>query len=252
MCGIAGIFTLHQQPGLLHQLKKMTNAIAHRGPDGEGHWINNTATTGLGHRRLSIIDLSNSAAQPMQFINRYRITYNGELYNYPELKKILQQKGYTFQNKSDTEVILAAFDCWKEQCLQWFDGMFAFAIWDEKEKQLFVARDRFGEKPLYYFHDTTQFVFASEMKALWSIGIPKEMDDRMMLNYLALGYINHHADKEVTFYKNIFSLPPAHYFIISSAAFQSNPVRYWDIDKRIKINIIIVIKSKQNEKDKRR
>src|SRR5438132_11873587 len=125
MCGIAGIITT--QPALLsaHRLKKMTDALAHRGPDGEGCWINQNNTTGFGHRRLSIIDLSSAAAQPMHYLNRYTILHNGEIYNYIELKETLQQKGYTFSSQSDTEVILAAYDCYKTDCLQYFDGMFA-------------------------------------------------------------------------------------------------------------------------------
>lgn len=235
MCGIAGILTLNKNTSLLHQLKKMTNAIAHRGPDGEGHWVNNTGTVALGHRRLAILDLSNNAAQPMQFEDRYVIVYNGELYNYIELKETLYKKGYIFRSKSDTEVIIAAYDYWGHQCLDFFDGMFAFAIWDKKEEELFIARDRFGEKPFYYFHDSVHFIFASEMKALWSVGIPKEMNHRMMLNYLTLGYVNHQSDKEVTFYKNIFSLPSAHYCTVSFHRFQSTPIKYWDINRKLKI-----------------
>jgi asparagine synthase (glutamine-hydrolysing) len=134
MCGIAGI--IQTNPSLYQQLhlKKMTDALAHRGPDGEGHWQNDSQTVLLGHRRLAIIDLSEAAHQPFHFLNRYTIIHNGEIYNYIELREILQKKGYHFSSQSDTEVIVAAYDCWKEDCLQQFDGMFAFAIWDEKEK----------------------------------------------------------------------------------------------------------------------
>jgi len=129
----------------------MTTALAHRGPDGEAYWRNPTGAVTFGHRRLSIIDLSENAAQPMHYLQRYTIVYNGEIYNYIELRTLLGSHGYRFSSQSDTEVILAAYDCWKEACLQYLDGMFAFAIWDEKEQSLFAARDRLGEKPFFYF-----------------------------------------------------------------------------------------------------
>ena len=133
MCGIAGILLRAANPLAPVHLKKMTDAIAHRGPDGEGHWSNKKNTVHLGHRRLAIIDLSEHAAQPMAYTNRYQIIHNGEIYNYTELRSVLQNKGYSFTSQSDTEVIAAAYDCWKEKCLQQFDGMFSFVIWDEKK-----------------------------------------------------------------------------------------------------------------------
>src|SRR5262245_58938523 len=143
MCGIAGLVSSHQK---FHKsdLEKMIGTMAHRGPDGERTWTNGEETVRLAHRRLAVIDLSPSAAQPMHFKGRYTIVHNGEIYNYIELKRVLEQKGYQFTTSSDTEVILAAFDCWGAECLKQFDGMFAFAIWDDVEKKLFAARDRFG------------------------------------------------------------------------------------------------------------
>ena len=173
MCGIAGIIRKNGNVSVEH-LMLMTDAIIHRGPDGEGQWINPKANVGMGHRRLSIIDLSNNAKQPIHYLNlRYTIVFNGEIYNYRELKCDLQKDGYTFISESDTEVLLALYDKLKEKCLEQLDGMFAFAIWDELEQKLFCARDRFGEKPFYYTHYDGDFYFASEMKALWAIGIPK-------------------------------------------------------------------------------
>ena len=226
----------------------MTAAISHRGPDGEGFWANAGEHVFLGHRRLAVIDLSPNAAQPMHFNPakatngeekdpRYSIIHNGEIYNYLELRVTLQQKGYVFRTQSDTEVILAAYDYWKENCLQQFDGMFAFAIWDEKEQVLFAARDRFGEKPFYYFEDDEHFIFASEMKALWAVGVPRNIDDKMLLNYLALGHVQNSMDKEQCFFKNIYSLPPAHYLRISMIDFRSRIHKYWGINKEIKIDI---------------
>ena len=197
MCGIAGILSTSLEPIADVHLKKMINAIVHRGPDGEGIWSNEKQNILLGHRRLSIIDLSENAAQPMRYLNRYTIVHNGEIYNYVELKEFLTDKGYTFQSQSDTEVILAAYDFWKEDCLKHFDGMFSFAVWDEKEQQLFAARDRFGEKPFYYYEDDRYLIFASEMKALWATGVEKSIDEKMLLNYFTLGYVQNAADKEI-------------------------------------------------------
>jgi hypothetical protein len=154
MCGIAGIIarSVHQAPAnrahLMHLLQQMTDALAHRGPDGDGHWMNSDGTVLLGHRRLAIIDLTDAAVQPMHYLNRYSIVHNGEIYNYKELRNTLEQKGYHFQSASDTEVILAAYHLWGTYCLQHFDGMFAFAIWDRETATLFAARDRFGIDPV--------------------------------------------------------------------------------------------------------
>src|SRR5260221_529066 len=134
MCGITGILSPNPVNITDQRLKSMTGAIAHRGPDGENTWISESGLVGLGHRRLSIIDLSPAGAQPMHYLHRYTIVHNGEIYNYRELRDLLQSKGYTFSSRTDTEVILAAYDHFGTGCLQYFDGMFAFAIWDEKEK----------------------------------------------------------------------------------------------------------------------
>ncbi len=237
MCGIAGIILQASNPNASFHLKKMTDAIAHRGPDGEGHWSNEKETVHLGHRRLSVIDLSSNATQPMAYANRYHIVHNGEIYNYIELRSVLQKKGYSFISNSDTEVILAAYDCWKEKCLQQFDGMFSFVIWDDKEEQLFAARDRFGEKPFYYYEDEENFIFASEMKALWAVRIEKNYDKKMLLNYLTLGHVQNCVDKEQTFFESVYSLPPSHYLVFTPSTQQSKITKYWSINKEIKIDI---------------
>jgi asparagine synthase (glutamine-hydrolysing) len=240
MCGIAGILLRAANPLAPVHLKKMTDALAHRGPDGEKHWSNNKNTVHLGHRRLAVIDLSTNAAQPMGYANRYQIVHNGEIYNYTEIKKFLQSKSYSFTTQSDTEVIAAAYDFWKEKCLQQFDGMFAFAIWDEKEEEFFAARDRFGEKPFYYYEDKMHFVFASEMKALWTIGVEKKIDNKMLLNYLTLGHVQNCVDKEQTFYTDIYSLPPSHYITFKPLANEVSKItKYWSINKEIKIDITL-------------
>lgn len=242
MCGIAGIIS--PDPSQIHttRLQQMADAVAHRGPDGEGFWINSSNTVGFAHRRLSVIDLSPEAAQPMHFSTgsahqRYTIIYNGEIYNYLEIRDELFSRGYTFQNRCDTEVILAAYDCYKEDCLQYFDGMFAFAIWDEQEQTLFAARDRFGEKPFFYFIDeaTNTFYFASEMKALWAAGVEKQVDKQALLYYLGLGFTQFPLQKEKTFYSKINGLLPAHYihWKVKEKPFTIN--RYWNLNTKTAI-----------------
>jgi len=236
MCGIAGIIKYNQnfqnfgRSEMLFQVRTMADAIQHRGPDGEGYWASQDASVGFGHRRLSVIDLTEGAAQPMHYLERYTIVYNGEIYNYIELKEHLHKRGYNFKTRSDIEVILAAYDHWKEKCMEHFDGMFSFAIWDEKEQTLFAARDRFGEKPFYYYADDAHFIFASEMKALWAVGIPKNVDDKMLLNYVTIGHLQNPADKAQTFFEDIRSLPAAHYLLLSKSTGKIVIRRYWDID----------------------
>jgi asparagine synthase (glutamine-hydrolysing) len=232
MCGIAGIITRDQKfirPALL---EKMCTVLAHRGPNGKNTWSNHSNTVGFSHTRLAIIDLSEAAAQPMHYAGRYTIVYNGEIYNYIELKKDLKNIGYQFLNDSDTEVILAAYDFYGEKCLAYFDGMFAFAIWDEKEQTLFAARDRFGEKPFYYYSEKGLFAFASEMKALWEVGVPRNVDDKMILNYLTLGTVQNPADKSQTFFQNISSLLPSHYLLLDTKLGKFSLTKYWDLDRQ--------------------
>jgi len=237
MCGIAGIISVNPQNINRDRLQKMTDAISHRGPDGEGFWMNAAGSAGLGHRRLAIIDLSNNAAQPMHYLQKYSITYNGEIYNYIELKEELLKKGYSFQSQSDTEIILAAYDFYKEECLQYFDGMFAFAIWNEIDQTLFCARDRFGEKPFYYSMDDEQFCFASERKSLWAAGLEKKINNPLLLNYLTIGLSETAADNTITFYQDIFSLPPSHFIKIHLPTFSFTLTRYFDGDKETKLVI---------------
>lgn len=232
MCGIAGIISRdpnYIQPGML---RAMCNVLAHRGPDGKGIWQNEDNSVGFSHTRLAIIDLSEAAAQPMHYLGRYSIVYNGEIYNYIEIRRELKNAGYQFRTESDTEVIMAAYDFYGPDCVCHFDGMFAFAIWDEQERNLFVARDRFGEKPLYYHKTNEQFFFASEMKALWEIAVPKAVNRKMLLNYFALGSVQNPSDKSQTFFEQIYSLLPAHYMLYKaqSGTFAINP--YWKLESQ--------------------
>ena len=213
----------------------MTDTIVHRGPDGEGYWINEENSLALGHRRLSIIDLSDDANQPMKYQN-YVITFNGEIYNYLEIKKQLEVKGCVFHSSSDTEVLLKAYATWGPQCLSKLDGMFAFAIFDEAKRELFCARDRFGEKPFYYVNNESFFAFGSEMKELFSLGIPKHVNEKMMFNYLAFDVVEDPNDKSATFYSQVSQLESSHYMLVSIND-EIKVRRYWDIDPEQRIKL---------------
>ena len=237
MCGIAGILHFNNETIIPSSLKKMTNSLAHRGPDGEGQWINEKANIGFGHRRLAILDLSKAGHQPMHYANdRYTITFNGEIYNYIELREKLQQKGYQFKSNTDTEVLLALYDLKKENCLKDLDGMFAFAIWDEQEQELFCARDRFGEKPFFFSYGDNKLFFGSEMKALFQLGVPKYKRLERYYQYLMYGINEDPNDRSSTFYESVKQLKPSHYFIISKS---EKPIqkKYWDIDLSHQIDI---------------
>jgi asparagine synthase (glutamine-hydrolysing) len=240
MCGIAGIIcpritgeSGEKRSLLNHRLLRMTDSLLHRGPDGERCWINPSVSAGFGHRRLSIIDLSDNAAQPMHYQQRYTIIHNGEIYNYIEIREDLRKKGYTFITGSDTEVILAAYAHYNDECVEHFDGMFAFAIWDEKEQELFAARDRFGEKPFYYSINHNEFTFASEMKALWAAGIEKRPNLQMLFNFITIGYTDNPGRSEETFFENIFKLPAASRLYYTPSSNELIIEKYWDLDPSI-------------------
>ncbi|MBC6367462.1 asparagine synthase (glutamine-hydrolyzing) [Algoriphagus sp. AK58] len=228
MCGIAGIISENSSKVAKEYLVKMTNAIIHRGPDGSGHWISDNQKVGFGHRRLSILDLSESGAQPMHYLDRYTLTFNGELYNYLEIRSDLIKKGYTFRSQSDSEVLLALYDLKKEKCLQDLDGMFAFAIYDNLTDEVFCARDRFGEKPFFYTEYDGAFFFASEMKEFWAVGIDKVPDFEMIFNYLQFDLLDNNSDLGQTFFKNVRKLPPSHYLIFKNGKYFIK--KYWDIN----------------------
>jgi asparagine synthase (glutamine-hydrolysing) len=230
MCGIAGIISPDSSKISAERVKKMTDALFHRGPDGDGHWMSGDKTVCFGHRRLSIIDLSEAGSQPMHFGDRYTVTFNGEIYNYIELKEMCQKQGYRFRTQTDTEVLMALYDWKKEECLQYFDGMFAFALYDKKENKVFAARDRFGEKPFYYYAQQGEFLFASEMKALWAVGVPREINKKMLYNYLAFKYIENPVTYDESFFLHIQKLPHSHFIIINTQTLDFSIKRYWDID----------------------
>lgn len=225
MCGIVGIVSLIGKAVKIEDLQLMTNSIAHRGPDGDGQWISPNQLVGLGHRRLSIIDLSDDGKQPMHYLNeRYSIVFNGEIYNYLELKNVLKKNGYIFHSNSDTEVLLALYDFKKSECLQDLEGMFAFAIWDETEKILFCARDRFGEKPFYYRMKNNVFIFASEIKALKAFDNNIIPDNELLQIHLNTG--NRISD-EISCFNDIVPLSPATILQLKNGKIILKS--YWDI-----------------------
>jgi asparagine synthase (glutamine-hydrolysing) len=226
MCGIAGFINLDGAPVSPVILQKMTDAIAHRGPDGEGHWIEGNA--GLGHRRLAIIDLSPAGHQPMiSSDHRYVLSYNGEIYNYRELRAELEAAGYWFRSKTDTEVVLNALAYWGSDALLRFNGMFALAVLDRKESTLLLARDRYGIKPLYFARQGKTFAFGSEQKAI--IGMPefrRQMDKAALLEYFT--FQNIFTDR--TLLEDVKLLPAGHFARINLLGGQGHLklTRYWD------------------------
>lgn len=204
MCGIAGIIDCTGRPVLQEQLKQMTDAIAHRGPDGEGFFVD--GAVGLGHRRLSIIDLTGEAAQPMTRFG-LTITYNGEIYNYLELRRQLEKEGIEFTTQSDTEVVLAAYHLWGKDCVHHFNGMWALAIYDEASKEVFLSRDRFGEKPLYYSEQQGRLLFCSEIKGMLPI-IPEVTPDPVSVAFFLLHERAEFSSR--TFFNRIHTLPAGH------------------------------------------
>jgi asparagine synthase (glutamine-hydrolysing) len=228
MCGISGQISLERGliPNLLQRLATMSSLIAHRGPDGEGKWTDSAKRVGFVHRRLAIIDLSASAVQPMQGVNDTVITYNGEIYNYPELRKTLADS-WTFQSNSDTECILAAYDRYGAECLSHFRGMFAFALWDERKQRLFCARDRFGIKPFYYAVVEGIFYFASEAKALLPFLPEIRTNEAALAEYLTFQY----TIGEKTLFEGIHQLLPGHALSIEDGKLRI--WRYWDVSHDI-------------------
>jgi asparagine synthase (glutamine-hydrolysing) len=203
MCGISGIFNINGEPVQPSKIESMNRLIRHRGPDGEGVFVD--GNIGLGSTRLAIIDLREIANQPMfDSDERYVIVYNGEIFNYIELRNDLIQKGYKFNNNSDTEVILNCYKEYGENCQHKLNGMWAFAIWDKKEKALFCSRDRYGIKPFYYYKKDKSFIFGSEIKQILDNAVNTSVNDDMIYDYLVFHFIDHTGQ---TFFNNIYKLP---------------------------------------------
>jgi asparagine synthase (glutamine-hydrolysing) len=223
MCGITGIFaftTSGEQS--LPKVKDSSDKISLRGPDGNGYFVNNCVA--LGHRRLSIIDVSANGSQPMTDPSgQYTIIFNGEIFNYQELReKYFPDKG-DWRSQSDTEVLLHLFIKLREKCLPLLSGFFAFAIYNKQNEELFIARDRFGKKPVYYYTNQDYFVFASELKGLLEYGIPKKLNHTALLEYLQLNYI----PQPVSILEDVFKVQPGHYLFVSKNRLDIEP--YFDL-----------------------
>ncbi len=224
MCGIAGKFNFAtNEPVSPDLVKKMTDLIHHRGPDDSGVYTDNSL--GFGHRRLSILDLSEKGRQPMTTADgQLCITYNGEIYNYRKLRKELIEKNYRFTSNTDTEVILYLYREYGEECLSYLRGMFAFAIWDREQASLFMARDRIGKKPLFYYHDGKTLIFGSEIKSILADPfVKREINYQGFYDYFKYLYV---PDPK-TIYKNIHKLEPGHYLNCSKAGIKTT--QYWDV-----------------------
>ena len=223
MCGIVGVYYFERDhPVDRSLLIRQADTLIHRGPDDGGVWC--SSGIGLGHRRLSIIDLDGGAQPMSDMTGRYVTVFNGEIYNYRELKQELIEKGHRFRTDSDTETLLAAYAQWGTDCVNRFNGMFAFAIYDRDSHMLFLGRDRLGKKPLYYFADSDRIIFASELKAIvHDRSVPRELDLTSVADFFALAYVP--APK--TIYRRIYKLPAGHV----AACNRSGPAisRYWDL-----------------------
>ncbi|WP_374498104.1 asparagine synthase (glutamine-hydrolyzing) [Vogesella indigofera] len=230
MCGITGLIHLDGAPVSPVVLRHMTDAIAHRGPDGEGQWVE--GNVGLGHRRLAIIDLSPAGHQPMlSSSHRYVLVYNGEVYNYQELRGELEAEGYVFRSRTDSEVVLNALVAWGVNALKRFNGMFAIALWDKREQTLLLARDRYGIKPLYYSQQGNTFAFGSEQKAITAMpGFRRSLDKPALLEYFT--FQNIFTDR--TLLEDVKLLPAGYHALLDLK--QKTPAlqqtQYWDYDFR--------------------
>jgi len=223
MCGIFGIaFTDTQRRVEQHMVIEATDLMTHRGPDDGGYWVSNNL--GLGHRRLSIIDLSPLGHQPMfNEDGTIALVYNGEIYNFQEIHAKLLLKGHLFKSHSDTEVIIHAYEEWGFDCLQKFNGMFAFGLWDEKRKLLWIVRDRLGVKPLYYYWDGKVLLFSSEIKPILQTGfVTAEMNVNVIDAFLSVGYV----PAPETMFKGIYKLRPGHFLTLNEG--QLTEKMYWD------------------------
>jgi len=231
MCGICGQISYNRKPVDEELVRRMCRSFKYRGPDDEGIYLfshpepaSSEFSIGLGHKRLSIIDLSPAAHQPMSNEdNTLWITYNGELYNFDKLRRDLERKGHTFKSASDTEVVLHLYEEEGMQAVEQFNGMFAFALWDGRQKRLWLCRDRVGIKPLVYYWDGKHFAFASEIKALLAdTAIPKEIDYEALNLYLTFNYV----PAPYTIFKGIRKLEPGHFLILENG--NLGITKYWD------------------------
>jgi asparagine synthase (glutamine-hydrolysing) len=221
MCGIAGFNWPDQR-----MVKTMMDTLRHRGPDDEGYYVNDEVS--LGHRRLSILDLSEMGRQPMAYEHdgrRVKVVFNGEIFNFRKVRQALEAKGYRFRTGSDTEVILAAYLAWGRECVQQLNGMWAFALYEEGAGQLFLSRDRFGEKPLHYRLQDGKLIFASEIKAILAHPIPRRANREIVSDYLYKGEAQGRLE---SFFEDILMLPPAHNAVIELRSGRMTMEKYYE------------------------
>lgn len=225
MCGISGRFMLNEQAADQSIISRMTDAMAHRGPDANGYFVKGPIS--LGHRRLSIIDLSERSNQPLfDSTGRYAIVFNGEIYNYASVRAKLAS--YPFATQGDTEVVLAAYIKWGADSLQYLAGMFAFAIWDQVEQSLVIVRDRMGVKPVYYYRDEKQFLFASEIRSILASGqVSRKICREALVDFLA--FQSFQSPQSIV--EGVVELPAGHYMKITRTSFEVIP--YWQIERRL-------------------
>lgn len=225
MCGIVGIVRFDDAPVERSTLDRARDRLAHRGPDDAGTWISADGSVGLAHRRLSILDTSEAGHQPMASVDgRYIVSFNGEIYNYLDLRRELADRGYVFRTRCDTEVIPAAFDAWGPACVERFIGMFAFGIWDTRERRLFLARDRLGIKPLYYAARPGVFLFASRLGALLAFpDCPRNLDEQALSFYLEVGWV----PGPWSILGGVRKLLPGHTLLVQDGAAQDRT--YWSL-----------------------
>lgn len=237
MCGITALVNLHNSPVEESILKSMNDSIAHRGPDDDGFYT--FENVGFGHRRLSIIDLSSDGHQPMKCLDKYVIIFNGEIYNYIEIRTELIKLGYSFKTKTDTEVIVAAYHEWDNHCLQKFNGMWAFVILNTENKELFISRDRFGVKPLYYGNNGKYFAFGSEIKQILKIIKPK-LNLNILADYFVTGLISHDTN---TFFNDVTSFPAGHFMVYQLQTGIYKIEKFYEIPRRSEIELLDEIDS---------
>ncbi len=227
MCGIAGIIKKQNSRIEKEEIRKMNDVMAHRGPDSEGIYIDDGI--GLGHRRLSIVDLSDGGRQPMvSFDQRFILVFNGEIYNYIELKDALQKEGAVFYTSTDTEVIIEAYRYWGKECTRYFNGMWSLVLYDTVQKQVFFSRDRFGVKPLYMYESEEEMIFASEIKCITAIRPEEKMVDIIQIARYLRG-LQEDADAH-TFYRNIRNFPKSHNMTYDLHTKTAEYEKYWELD----------------------
>ncbi len=224
MCGIAGVIAKDSEIDR-ELFEQMTDMVSHRGPDDRGTWYNDHVA--LGHRRLSILDLSEAGHQPFVYKERYIVVYNGEIYNYIELKEELKGQGYEFRTTCDTEILVAAYDCWGENCTEHFNGMWGFAIYDTVKQTVFCSRDRYGVKPFYYSESGDLFIFGSEIKQILHMADRQVYANKeRLLRYLYYGELDR---SEETMFDGVYQLLPGESLILDVPAHTYRKMRYYDL-----------------------